>query len=182
MSWIKHNFLHCLHDYSQIKKVNEQVLRRLSSPTSLQPARNNATLTTLMQNSSNCSVNLLLDLRVPPELWPESKWDSWKTSPISYGPREAGSGVSSYSTVSLQYRQQCTRSCEKGEKGASFSADQYQRSWSRTGTGIDTLCGADLSHSPQVIPSSAGEVTGPATERAIRRWFQVLNNLHINQH
>jgi len=53
---------------------------------------------------------------------------------------------------------------EGGRKTASFSADQYQHSRSRTGTDIDALCGADLSHSPQVRPSSAEEVTGPATK------------------
>lgn len=86
--------------------------------------------------------------------------------------------------IILTVRQQCTKSSEKikkGEKLASFSADQYQRSRSRTGTDIDTLCGADLSHSPQVIPSSAEEVTGPAAKGAIRRRFQALNILQIHQ-
>ncbi len=146
---------------------------------SMQPARNNATLTTLMQNDQSFfSESLTRTQRFPSELWPEFRCDSRKISPRCYKPSEPG-WVRVFSKFSiLTVQPTIYKELWEEEKSASFSADQYQRSWSRTGTGIDALCGADLSHSPQVIPSSAGEVSGPTPERAIRRRFQKLNKLH----
>lgn len=73
------------------------------------------------------------------------------------------------------------------EKSASSSADQYQRSWSRTGSGIDSPCGADLSHSPWVTPSTGGEVAGLADPTGCRTepppskviFCSLIKNLHL---
>lgn len=113
-------------------------------------------------------------------LWSETSQDF--NRPICKGPSEA-SRVCLYSihySIILTEHNVAYKEMWEGKKPASFSADQYQHSRSRTGTDIDTLCGADLSHSPQVIPSSCEEVTGPATKKAIRRWFQVLNTVKKN--
>lgn len=74
------------------------------------------------------------------------------------------------------------------EKSASSSADQYQRSWSRTGSAIDALCGADLSHSPRVTPSTGGEVAGPADPTGCREepptsktiFWSLIKSLHLS--
>lgn len=78
--------------------------------------------------------------------------------------------------------------CWEREKSASSSADQYQRSWSRTGSAIDAPCGADLSHSPRVTPSTGGEVAGPADPTGRREepptsktiFWSLIKSLHLS--